>query len=58
MRKSFERFAEFIGWLPLQAALAIAAVVVLGGMSGGLGPDLLAWLAELPVMLAYPRYHV
>lgn len=53
MRKSLERFAEFIGWLPLQAALAIAAVVVLGGMSGGLGPDLLAWLAELPVMLAY-----
>lgn len=53
MRRFLERFAEFIGWLPLQAALAIAAVVVLGGMSGGLGPDLLAWLAELPVMLAY-----
>lgn len=53
MRKAFARFAEFIGWLPLQALLAIVAVVVLGGMSGGLGPDLLAWLAELPVMLAY-----
>lgn len=53
MRKAFERFAEFVGWLPLQVALAIGGVIVLGGMSRGLGPDLLAWLAELPVMLAY-----
>lgn len=51
--KAFKRFSEFVGWLPLQVALAIAGVVVLGGMARGLGPDLLAWLAELPIYLAF-----
>lgn len=53
MREWIKRFSEFVGWLPLQVALAIAGVIVLGGMSRGLGPDLLAWVAELPVYLAF-----
>jgi TRAP-type C4-dicarboxylate transport system permease small subunit len=53
MKREIQRFAEFIGWLPLQVALAIMGVVVLGGMARGLGPDLLAWLAELPIYLAF-----
>lgn len=43
---------EFIVWLPLMVALAVAGWIVLGGVAR-VGSDPIAWLVELPVLCAY-----
>ena len=51
-RSFFARWQEFTLWLPGMVALAVLGYIVLGGIAR-VGPDALAWLAELPAMCAY-----
>ena len=51
--KFLTRWQEFIGWLPLLAALIIAAWIVLGALDALATLDLLAVVADLPVRSAY-----
>lgn len=53
IKRLITRYQDLLAWLPLQIALALAAVVVFGALVRGLGPDLLAWLAELPIHAGY-----
>jgi hypothetical protein len=50
--KFFYQSQEFTLWLPGLAVLAVLAYVVLGAIVR-VGPDALAWLAELPALCAY-----
>ncbi len=45
------RFQEFMGWLPLIAALAVLGWVVLG--TAAARDDLVRWLLELPILTAH-----
>lgn len=53
MKAFLARYQEVLLWLPGLILLAVGGVIVFGGMAGGLGPDLLAWLAELPIFSGY-----
>lgn len=53
LKRLYIRYQDLLGWLPLQVVLAIAAIVGFGALARGLGPDLLSWLAELPIRAGY-----
>lgn len=52
IRKFFYESQEFTLWLPGLVVLAVIGYVVLGAIVR-VGPDALAWLAELPALCAY-----
>lgn len=52
IRAFFYQSQEFTLWLPLCVVLAVVGYVVLGAIVR-VGPDALAWLAELPALCAY-----
>lgn len=47
------RYHEFLFWLPVSAALTVAAWVVLGALDRTAGLDVLSQLTALPVKAAY-----
>ncbi|KAF1697986.1 hypothetical protein CSC62_07520 [Pseudoxanthomonas jiangsuensis] len=52
IRTFFYQSQEFTLWLPGLVLLAVIGYVVLGSIVR-VGPDALAWLAELPALCAY-----
>lgn len=47
-----KRWQEFTGWLPLAAVTAVIGWLVLVPLAR-VSPELMSWLAELPVYIAY-----
>lgn len=51
MKAWLTRHQEFFGWMPLLMLIAVAAWILLGGVSDR--DDLIRWLLELPVKSLY-----
>jgi hypothetical protein len=53
MKKWFERWQEFTGWLPVIVIFTVIGWVVFGALDPQIGPDRLGMLLDLPVFAAY-----
>jgi len=53
IRSFFNRWQEFVIWLPLLVFLAVGGWVVLGALDRTVGADFLAQLLQLPITAAY-----
>jgi len=53
IRSFFNRWQEFLIWLPLLVVLAVGGWVVLGALDRTVGADFLAQLLQLPISAAY-----
>lgn len=53
IRSFFNRWQEFLIWLPVLVALTFGGWVVLGALDRTVGADFLAQLLQLPISAAY-----
>lgn len=53
MKAFFDRWQEFLIWLPVLVLLAVGGWVFMGALDPAVTGDALAWLLELPVLCAY-----